>query len=772
MTDMMIPEEPALDAAPEETEQPEGWSTQDYWAAAPRAKLGKQMQPWIDAYYDDLEGSGRLERIRRSVATYHGADPESGGASSHVRFSGEDGQSVMANINHYRSILNQAHVLVTSSRPAVSAQADDSTYGPTEETILAVQIIDYDMAHRRLEDALSQLPMKAFQQGEAALLQVWDPLAGKAIGVGPDGRKMYEGDVVDVPLGPLDVIRDTSRALTPVHDHEWVIVRRRANRHELIARFPEYEDCVRAMPTVIDETKAGGGRYGSLLRTWGEKSQGVSGDVFYYELYHAASFVLPEGRYALMLTAEDVPIAAPLGYAEIPLHIMPCDYEEESAWGTSPMWDLLSPQALYNACLSVISSNHEGFGKQALQIVNGGEDPVRKLAVDGLEVFDSSAEIKPIERLRISADSFTYLDALQDIIETLSAIGKIARGNSEPGSSGANNALLDAVATRTFSVASREWTKVQERIFNARLNLYKVFATEPRLLRIAGEDDAAAIRHWTRDDLQKVARVTVKIGNPAAASVEGRKALADEWADRGWITTAEQHIQVLTTGRADPLFQRARNEMRLLKLTVQKLREVSRKLPEPPERGTMAPGEPIQDPMTGMLVPGPEVDAFEQWMTTAVPPHGGVPIALTQKHLLAITELSGHLNSPEALEDERFCACVLSAVQGHIDMRVKLVTEMPWLCEAIGEPLLPSELLSQQAAAMAPPPMPMGGPPPDGMPMPANDNGAPMGLDAPPERAQVPGSETGPVGPESLPFMPRDPRSGEPAQVQGAGGVG
>ena len=769
MTDMMTPPDmPMADEPILEEEAPPEWSTKDYWAAAPREEIGKQMQPWIDAYYEDLEGSGRLERIRRSVATYHGADPEAGGSSSAVRFGGEQGQAVMANVNHYRSILNQAHVLVTSSRPSMSAQADDSTYGPTEETILAVQIIDYDMAHRRLEDALAQLPMKAFQQGEAALLQAWDPLAGKRIGVGPDGRPLFEGDVIDVPLGPLDVIRDTTRALTPVQDHPFVIVRRRALRHELLKRFPEYEEAIRGLPSAIDETKTGGGRFGSLLRTWSEKSQAVSGEVYYYELYHAATFVLPEGRYALMLTPDDVPIAAPLGYAEIPVHIMPCDYEEESAWGTSPMWDLLSPQSLYNACLSVISSNHEGFGKQALQIVNGGEDPVRRLAVDGLEVFDSTAEIKPIERLRISADSFTYLELLQGILETLSAIGKIARGDSEPGSSGANNALLDAVATRTYSVASREWTKAQERIFNARLNIYKVFATEPRLLRIAGEDDAAAIRHWTRDDLQKVARVTVKIGNPVAASVEGRKRLADEWADRGWITTPEQHVQVITTGRADPLFQRARNELRLLKLTVQRLREIARRLPEPPERGAMVPGEPTIDPMSGMPMPGAPVDAFEQWAATAVPPNGGVPIALTQKHLLAITELSGHLNSPEALEDERFAACILSAVQGHIDMREKLVTTKPWLCEAIGEPLLPSE-----AAAMAPPPMPANdnGAPPDGMPMPANDNAAPTGLDAPPLRAEVPGSEPGPVSPDTLPFMPRDPRSGEPVQVQGAGGM-
>lgn len=769
-TTMMLPPEMPLEGEQPIEEPPPEWTSQDYWAAAPREELGKQMQPWIDAYYEDLEGSGRLEKIRRSVATYHGADPESGGSSTAVRFSGTQGQNVGANINHYRSILNQAHVLVTSSRPAMSAQADDSTYGPTEETILAVQIIDHDVAHRRLEDALAQLPMKAFQQGEAALLQAWDPLAGKAIGVGPDGREMYEGDVIDVPLGPLGLIRDTTRALTPVQDHPWLIVRRRTGRHELIKRFPEYEQCIRGLPSAIDDTKSGGGRFGSLLRMWSEKSQAVSGEVFYYELYHACTYVLPEGRYALMLTPDDVPIAAPLGYSEIPVHIMPCDYEEESAWGTSPMWDLLSPQALYNSCLSVISSNHEGFGKQALQIVNGGEDPVRRLDVDGLEVFDSTAEIKPIERLRISGDSFTYLEMLQGILETLSAIGKIARGDSEAGSSGANNALLDAVATRTYSVASREWTKAQERIFNARLNIYKLFATEPRLLRIAGEDDAAAIRHWTRDDIAKVARVTVKIGNPVASSVEGRKRLADEWADRGWITTPEQHVQVITTGRADPLFQRARNEMRLLKLTVQKLREVSRKLPEPPERGTMVPGEPIQDPMTGMLVPGPEVDAFQQWMETAVPPHGGVPIALTQKHLLAITELSGHLNSPEALEDDRFAACVMSAVQGHIDMRIKLATEMPWLCEAIGEPLLPSEQLAQQ---MGPPPPGMeGAPPPDGMPMPANDNGAPVGLDAPPVRADVAGSEQGPVSPDALPYMPRDPRSGEPAQVQGAGGIG
>ncbi len=756
--------------APEPEPAPPPWQPGDYWAAAPRSELGPLMRARIEAYYDDMETSGRLDKVRRSVATYYGADPESGGDSAYVRLGGKQGEVVMVNVNHYRSIINQAHVLVTSSRPSMSAQADDSTYGPTEDTLLATQILEHDLAHMRLEDALARIDLVAFVQGEGALLQVWDAKAGRVVGKSPEGGPLYEGAIVDQPLGPLDLVRDTARALTAVQDHEWWIVRRERNRFRLLHDFPDYADAIRSLPSIAAAGENDTGDNRTLLRRWMGENRAVSSDLVHvWELFHAPTCWMPEGRYALMITPNDVPIAAPLGYQDLPIHLMPADYEEECCWGSSPMWDLLSLQALYNAAFCIITSNHENNGAQATWLKPGGDGP-RIESVDGHDFVATENKPEPIERLQISGESFTYLEAIRNELETLPALGSLPRGEAEPGSSGAKNALLDAIATRTYSVTQREWAKVQERVYNARLNIYKTFASAERMIQVAGEDDAAAVKHWTRDDLQKVARVTIKIGNPVANTVEGRKALADEWADREWITTPEQHVQVITTGRADALFQRPNNEMRLLKLTVQRLRETARKLPPPPPRGQMVPGPMLMDPLTGAQVPGPEIDAFAQWVEQHVPENGGVPISYTQKHLLAITELSGHLNSPEALEDERFAACVLAAVQGHVDQRIELVQTMPWLLEAIGEPLLASEQAqvdaAAQAAAMMPPPgAPMGGPPPPGGPAPDAGPSEP-----PAERAQVPGGDTGPVAPGSLPFMPRNPATGEPAEVAGATG--
>jgi hypothetical protein len=754
-------------------EAPAAWTKDDYRWAAPREELGRLMEEARDAYYQDLEESGTAGQIRRSVATYYGADPESGGSSSYVRLGGANGQKVLVNINHYQSIANQVNVLVTANRPAIQAQADTSSHGPTEDVIVATQVLEHDLAHKNLEDILVRLNGRAFMMGEAAVLQTWNPLAGKLLGPGPDGLPLYEGDIETVPLSAFDLVRDTSKALDESHDMEWCIVRREGSRHELLAlvkelarrekiapeQLADYREAILSLPSVGAGLEEGVSANAYVRRRW-EGAQ-KSDRVRYWQLFVRKSCILPRGRYALMVTPDCVPYAGDLPYETLPVEILTPDYEEDSPWGTTPLFHLLSPQTLFNAAISIVASNFENWGDQAMWVKPSGEGAVPR-DVNGQEFYESEHKPEPIDRLAIGGEQFTYLELLEGILEKLSAIGSLSRGEAAPGSSGAKNALLDAIAMRTYSMSQKAWAGALNRIYNSRLNVYKRHATTERLIFVVGEDDASAVKHFKGDALKGVARVMIKLGDPAASSVEGRKELAKFEAEQGWLTTSTEFHQVLMTGRSDALMQRDRNDARLIKTTIDRLRKTAAKLPQAPPRGTMVPGPPMPDPATGMPMPGPEVDAFDQWQQQAVPPKGGVPVALVARHLLAIRELSGYLNSPEALEDDRFAACMLSHINARIDARVELVQTMPWVAEAIGEPLTPSE----QMAAQAPPPPPPGDP--TAMPPPG---GAPP-MDGPaPEvaRAEVPGGE---AVPGAMPVMPRDPRSGEQVDVMGGAGGG
>ena len=754
------------------------WTADDYRWAAPPEELGKIIEEARDAYYADLETSGVGALVRRSVASYYGADPEHGGSSAYVRLGGARGQKVLVNINHYQSIANQVNVLVTANRPAIQAQADTSTYGPTEDTTIATQVLEHDLAHKGLEDVLVRLNGRAFMMGEAAVLQGWNPLAGKVVGKGPDGKPVYEGDIETVPLSVFDLVRDTSKPLDEAHDMEWCLARRSGSRHELLALVEEisrrapvdpetmarYRETILTLPTVAGAVEEGMTANARVRRRW-ETAQKTD-RVQYWQLFVRPSSLLPRGRYALFLTSNCVPYAGDLPYDSIPVELLAPDYEEDSPWGTTPLFNLLSPQALFNAAISIVASNFENWGEQAMWLKPGSAGP-KPLDVGGHEFYESEFKPEPIDRLAIGGEQFTYLEMLEGILEKLSAIGSLSRGEAAPGSSGAKNALLDAIAMRTYSMSQKAWANALTRIYNARLNVYKRHATTERLIFVVGEDDTSAVKHFKSDSLKGVARVMIKLGHPAASSVEGRQELAKFYAEQGWLTSSMEFNQVLATGRSDALDQRDRNDGRLVKSTVDRIRKTSAKLPIAPARGTMVAGPPVPSPMTGIPMQGPPVDAFEQWRTTNIPKDGGVPVALVARHCFAIRQLTGYLNSPEALEDDRFAACLIAHINARIDARLELVSTMAWVAEVIDEPLTPSEQMAMQAQA-EPPPGPDGPMPPPGGPP---SEGAPEVM-----RAEVPGGDGAVPGgdgaPGEMPVMPRDPRTGEQVDVMGGGGGG
>ncbi len=725
----ILPPPPDLSApaaAEPQVYAPPPWQPDDYWANAPIDQLPQLMLERIDAYYEHVDASGLLEQWRRSVCQYYDSDPDDGTNSARVGFGGEQGETVLVNINHYASILNQAHVLVTANRPAAKAQADNTSYDAGEDTMIAEQILEHDLHHKHLEDAMSRVSMISFQQAEGWHAQLWDVMAGKAYGADPTtGQVVYEGDVIDVPLGPLDVVRDVAHPLTPVQDHEWLIIRRQMNRHRLIKQFPELRATIMSLPPVTLETTTEA-RY-RRLRTLGTAATPKTDEVFVFELYHGKNCVVPDGRYALLI-GDKIPngAALPLGYDTIPVHGCIAEYAEESAFGHSPFWKLLGPQTLHNSAVSTMATNLDGYGVNNVWSKPGEVPNVE--TIGGMNFVQTETRPEPLELLKIPPETFQLAELYQRGMETLSAINPVTRGDPEgvPGKSGSYIAFVDAMAVRSMTNVQRGWARYMERVYSARIGIYKNFAHSKRIARIAGEDEGAAVQAWSSKDLGGVAQVTIKLGNPAMNTTTMRKQMADEYAERGWVQTPEQHTQVIVTGRLEPLFKRDRNEMRLISKEGQAIRR----------------GQPVK-------------------------------ALITHRHLLHIREHSAELNSPDALLDDAYAERLFAHIQEHIDMRKAMVSgtppgpngelpqpPMPWLLEALGEPLTPSEQMAAQAAMAPPPPMPGPG-------------GGPLPPEAPPDgRAQVPPpmEVMAAVDPAQLPMMPQMPDTGERAQPNGAGG--
>ncbi len=769
MTDAMMATEPQQE--PQPMQAAPAWTPDDYWAAAPREQLGALMDERVTRFYEALKETGRLSLWQRSLAAYYGEDPDSGASSHGVSFAGTQGEVVLACANHYGSLVNHAHVLITASRPAAKPQAANTTYGATEDTLLADRIIEYDLHHKGLEDAQKHVARLAYQCGEGWLYQAWDTQAGRAYGADPEtGKRVYEGDVKLIPLAPIDVIRDPHHAVSPTQEHEWLIVRRPMNRHKLLAQFPEHAAVIRALKPVSDTDKD------RVLRMTGGRTGTVTDEVWGYELFHAPSCIagMHAGRYALMLETTCV-LATPLPYETLPVHAMYADHEEGSAFGFSPAWNLLGPQQQLNAAMSTVATNHDAFGIQSVWMPPGEDEPDVTI-VGGLRFVRTQVRPEALQLLTVAKESFDWIALQQDVMQTLIGINDVVRG--DPGAntkSGASQAFIAAMALQIMSGPQQGYARLLERSYSALIGIYKAFVKAPRLLELAGDDMASTVKQWTGQDLQGVSRIIVQIGNPAMNTLAARKELADEYAERGWITTPEQYAMVLTTGRVEPILKRDRDEMRLIAKENEALRRGTPELKAlieqgPPQPPMVMPGDPMA--MQAMAEHEQAVAAYEAQLNAQL--EAVAPVIKYHRHLLHLREQSAVVNAPEALDDPMLAKVAAAHLAWHERERARMVAEEPWLLEALGEPLTPSE----QMMAQGPPPGPdVAGMPGEGgipAPSPANDNGMPpmaANDNAPPDqRGPVVGIE-GMPSPGQAPLMPLMPDGSGRARVD-VGGIG
>lgn len=715
------------------------------------------MDARIKDFYRYTIDGGYVEMWRRSVRQYYGLDQDGGYArSSAVTFGGEQGELVLLDVNHYSSLINEAHTLVTGSRPAYKAISGAESHSAYEETLLAQQVIDYDMHHKRLENALKLADLTAFIWGEGHVLQIWDRWGGKPYAASMDGQIITEGDIYTIPLRPIDVVRDVYEVHYGDSRPDWLITRRRMNRWKLLKRFgsdPDIERAIRnAVP--IDEEAAD-----QML--WAMTGLEHSRDVIYgWELWYPPNELLPQGKAALMVGNKI--IDAQEFEDDMPVHTHVTGISNDRCFGFSPMWHLLAPQAALDAAESTAQTNHDLAGS-----VNWWTDDESGIDVDdlggGAKQVYSSRRPELVETPNVIDQSIKLAQHRQKTLETLSGINSVQRGDPDSQlKSGAALALVQSMAVQHHSNPHASYAELNERVMSGRLSLYRKYATTERLMKIAG-DATATVKRWRGPDLGEATQVVVELANPMMQTSQGRKALADEYADRQWIMSPEQHAEVMRTGRTEPLFRRDRNELRLIGAQNERIRESAQRVTIEQLLGMVEQAQPLPpppmapqlDPMTGQPMPPPPppepVPAYQVYSQAGLIPKAVVG----HRHSLHIRETLAEAASPEAFENEAYAELLLSFVQWHADLYEQLVQTRPWLLEAIGEPIYESALQMMQAQAGPPP---GAGMPPEAMP-------AEEAM-APPPQAQVPALEANPqVDPASLPSMPTNPLTGDPAMA-------
>lgn len=538
----------------------------DYWAREEDPDvLAALIMEKVNVYLNSLQRTGRLELWRRSTQFYYGMDGQEGAVrSDQIIYGGEQGELVLMRENHFRNLIVHKHSLVTGTRPSFNAKPNNTDAASLEEAKIAQGIFEYYLdnggpSDEGIENEAKDAALYAIRYGEGFVCMTWNPSASAGQGpvgveqvtdpetgepaVDEDGqpltRHVFAGDFETMALMPLDVIRD------PGHDiaaapHRWYIVHRRVNRWDLMAEFPDLAEeiaNVSSIPNVSVDI---------FTREEFESEDTIS----MYELWHRRTPAMPEGRYAAIV-GETLVLDGPLPYERVPVMAMVPDPELRTAHGYADAFDLMALQEVVDSCMSTAVTNNDAGGTMNVWTPPGSDLTLKELQ-EGLTWWESQEKPESIVLAEVGDVTWKLREAAIESMQKLSGINDVARGEPDPGMSGAMAALIHSMAVQSNSSLQYAYGRLLEDMANHMLDIVRRHMDHARVVGIAGFK--ARTYELSKESLPgSVRRITVELGSALQRNMSGRQELANKFVEMQQIQSPDQYMQVIATGRFEPV---------------------------------------------------------------------------------------------------------------------------------------------------------------------------------------------------------------------------
>lgn len=531
--------------------------TNEYWAASGSRDIADEILDKVDKYYMYISTSGRASLWKRSYQYYY-RPRQTGGRLSPT---GEQGELTALSVNHYRNLLLHLESIITQQKIHYQPKSINTDVESQAQCDLASSLLSYYLTEKRLERNIVQAVSEALMFSEAFIKVEWDATAGDIYGKTETGATIYEGDLKYTNYNPFDCVRDFTK--TSPGQLNWAIVRDFENKYDLAAKFPDLSDKI--VDSSIDTLRV------ATTTTINILALQESDNICVYTLLHSPSPALPNGRYTRCLENGTVLQDGPLPYNKLNLFRIAPDEERGTIFGFTVGFDLLPIQESLDILYSTVISNQSAFGVQNLMAPKGHDLSVSQLAggMNLLEMDYKLGEVKALQLCATPSEVFGFMQSLERLAETISGIDSLTRGNADQamkaGMSGSALALIQSMAIQFSAGLQRSFVKLAEDVGTASIDILKVFAAVPRVAEIVGKSKRPLMKEFTGKDLSSVNRVQIDLGNPVLATVAGKANLADILLEKGMIENPDQYIQVLSTGRLEPVIEGKQAQLLLIK---------------------------------------------------------------------------------------------------------------------------------------------------------------------------------------------------------------
>lgn len=617
-----------------------------YWATRPSDQLPAALLTKIGAYYDYCFRYGILDRWKRAYLAYYGLS-ESGTDTTRLNQAGTNGELYVLKVNHFRSLLQNLLVLITSQPPAIQPKATNTDSQSMNQTILAKAIIDYYLREQSAERYLNEAAEFSLFGAEGFITLTWDPMAGEEAGIDPDsGRPFYDGDAKFRSFHPIDAIREVYSDSNETS--KWYIMRTFQNKYDLASRYPEFADRLIGMTKSPDFMSKYHYIAFDLIN---------SDELPVYTFYHEPTDAVPNGRMMEFIDNDLWLSDTELPYKHLPVYSMKPAKWFGTTFGYTVAYDMMGIQRNIDALQSIVATNQMNYGVQNIITWRGSDVNVVALAqgLNAIEVNAGSQPPTPLNLVQTPKEIFEQIGALVRELETLSGINSTARGNPEESlKSGTALALVAAQAIQFNSGLQKSYNNLIQDVCTGLIEILQEFAKTPRIAAIAGKSNRSRVKEFKGEDISNISRVVCESVNPISKTAAGRLQMAQDLLQiPGMIQTPQHYFEVVETGTLEPMLEHQTSQMVYIRS----------------ENEELADGKPVQ----------------------------GV---VTDSHLLHIHEHATVLDSIEARQNPEIVNNTTSHIQWHIE---QLKTADPDLLRALGQQPIPPPAPPPQPQ-MGPPP--------------------------------------------------------------------
>lgn len=485
----------------------------------------KEVQMWGTTTTGNTMFSRILEAYWRNMSAYYSCLIEPSSYDSALGFAGEKGELVRFLVPKARTLIRQFIALATRQRYSFDVVTDVNDSRPIETARLGKAICNSEVERHKMDQLGERITEAVAVKGMCWVSNTWATDMGEIWGRANDNSAIYSGGT-KLELHDLhDTIFNWGHS--DPDNLEWLIIKRRYNRWNLIAQFPELADKIKELPTVRADRM--------LFPVFNYMAVMDDQDYIYIkEFYHKPTPALPNGRMTVYGNHDTVFFDGINKYGRIPAELFRFQNLDSTLLGYPLLSSLMPAQQMLDHEVSVIASNHSAFGVQSVLVPKGSDISAQDIK-EGLNFLlytpqnaEGGGEPKPLQLTATPAEFFQFTQSISSFMDELSMINSTLRGAPPANvSSGAMAATLAAQALEFINSDTKGLTLGIERLMNLSIANYKTFANVEQIVDVVGEGNTSSAQNFKAENLQSLKKVKCKVGNPLMATISGRLQLGE-----------------------------------------------------------------------------------------------------------------------------------------------------------------------------------------------------------------------------------------------------